>query len=212
MGSKSLAAKGFFGISGATIRNEMRQLERDGYIFQPHTSAGRVPTEKGYAFYVANYIFDGQKKKSKSKLNGAAKTRLDEIILRVDGEEELKELAKILAELSSALVILAFDSNRFYYTGLSYLYDQPEFATQAAVTTVSQALDHCDEIIPSVFQLINQEKKFLIGQENPFGAQCSFAAAPLNKGLVGMLGPLRMDYDLVFNLIDYVWQKFYAYE
>src|SRR5690606_4278561 len=41
-----------FNVSSATIRNEMAELERMGYIAQPHTSAGRVPTDKGYRFYV----------------------------------------------------------------------------------------------------------------------------------------------------------------
>src|SRR3954470_14247968 len=47
----SLLAK-VFGVSSATIRAEMAELEREGYIQQPHTSAGRVPTDKGYRFYV----------------------------------------------------------------------------------------------------------------------------------------------------------------
>src|SRR5882757_4756608 len=47
----SLLAK-VYGVSSATIRAEMAELERLGYIMQPHTSAGRVPTDKGYRFYV----------------------------------------------------------------------------------------------------------------------------------------------------------------
>ena len=47
----SLLAKAF-GVSSATVRAEMAELERMGYIHQPHTSAGRVPTDKGYRFYV----------------------------------------------------------------------------------------------------------------------------------------------------------------
>src|SRR6266576_5959743 len=49
----SLLAK-LFNVSSATIRAEMADLERLGYIMQPHTSAGRVPTDKGYRFYVNN--------------------------------------------------------------------------------------------------------------------------------------------------------------
>src|ERR1700678_3596390 len=51
----SLLAK-VFGVSSATIRAEMADLERQGYIAQPHTSAGRIPTDKGYRFYVNNII------------------------------------------------------------------------------------------------------------------------------------------------------------
>src|SRR5665213_2384600 len=51
----SLMAK-VFGVSSATIRAEMAELEHGGYIMQPHTSAGRVPTDKGYRYYVNNLI------------------------------------------------------------------------------------------------------------------------------------------------------------
>ncbi|MFO7637483.1 MAG: heat-inducible transcriptional repressor HrcA [Clostridia bacterium] len=52
VGSRSIMSNYDFGISSATIRNEMAELEQEGYISQPHTSAGRIPSEKGYRFYV----------------------------------------------------------------------------------------------------------------------------------------------------------------
>src|SRR4030065_2664531 len=52
VGSKSLAQSRNLGVSAATIRNELSKLEGMGYLFQPHTSAGRVPTDLGYRFYV----------------------------------------------------------------------------------------------------------------------------------------------------------------
>ncbi len=50
--SQLLEKKHKFGLSPATIRNEMQKLTDDGYLLQPHTSAGRVPTDKGYRFFV----------------------------------------------------------------------------------------------------------------------------------------------------------------
>jgi heat-inducible transcriptional repressor len=52
VGSKAVADQAGLGVSSATVRNEMGILEREGYIVQPHTSAGRVPTEKAYRYYV----------------------------------------------------------------------------------------------------------------------------------------------------------------
>lgn len=52
VGSRVLATKFDLGVSPATIRNTMADLEEQGLIEQPHTSAGRIPTEKGYRFYV----------------------------------------------------------------------------------------------------------------------------------------------------------------
>jgi len=58
IGSKNLLAKYDFGVSSATIRSEMSHLENEGYISQPYTSAGRVPSEKGYRLYVDNLFRD----------------------------------------------------------------------------------------------------------------------------------------------------------
>jgi len=52
VGSKAIAEKRALGISPATIRNEMAVLEEEGFITQPHTSAGRIPTDRGYRLFV----------------------------------------------------------------------------------------------------------------------------------------------------------------
>ena len=54
VGSKAIVEKYQLGVSSATIRNDMAVLEAEGYITQPHTSSGRVPTEKGYREFVDN--------------------------------------------------------------------------------------------------------------------------------------------------------------
>ena len=56
VGSRTIAKKHDIGLGSATIRNEMADLEELGYITQPHTSAGRVPSDKGYRFYVDNLM------------------------------------------------------------------------------------------------------------------------------------------------------------
>src|SRR3954465_2332506 len=53
VGSQTVTQSTGLGVSAATVRNEMSTLEREGYITQPHTSAGRVPTARGYRYYVA---------------------------------------------------------------------------------------------------------------------------------------------------------------
>jgi heat-inducible transcriptional repressor len=59
VGSSHIASAPGVGVSPATVRNEMMQLEKQGYLHQPHTSAGRVPTEKGYRFFVDNIAGPG---------------------------------------------------------------------------------------------------------------------------------------------------------
>jgi transcriptional regulator of heat shock response len=185
-------------VSSATVRNEMAELESAGYIYQPHTSAGRIPTEIGYAFYVERFVPAG-------KLAQATQKDLADILKQFSGEEAVKSLARLTAELADEAVVVAFNTNRFYYTGLSYLFAKPEFVLQAHVTSVSEVLDHCEEVMPRVFNLVNDGSRILIGQQNPFGKQCSFVAAPLfGDGIFGILGPMRMDYEKNLGFIEHI--------
>lgn len=196
VGSLKLSAGG---LSSATIRNEMMALESAGYIYQPHTSAGRVPTEKAYLFYVENFV-----KSKEIKSEKEIQKKLERIAKNFSGEERLKGLARAVAEQAEEAVILAFNSHRLYFTGLSYLFAKPEFEEQAQVTSVSDILDRCEEVMPRVIDLI-QRQRILIGRKNPFGAQCSFLAAPiLKEGLFGLLGPMRMDYEKNLGIINQI--------
>ena len=110
VGSKLIAAEKNFEVSSATIRNEMAELEREGLILQPHTSAGRVPTEKGYQYYIDNFLA-GEKLSIKER-NDLEKAAAGE------SRESLKNLAKELAEISGLGVMVAFSKQDVYYTGL----------------------------------------------------------------------------------------------
>ena len=96
VGSKILAAMPGMDCSSATIRNEMADLEEMGYILQPHTSAGRIPSDAGYRFYVDNMMREQQEKldKRENELN-----KKEELLLeKVDRVEDLlKNVAKTLA-------------------------------------------------------------------------------------------------------------------
>src|SRR3954467_11182420 len=59
VGSQTIARSRHLGVSSATVRNDMTVLERDGYIVQPHTSAGRIPTDRGYRYFVDHFTDQG---------------------------------------------------------------------------------------------------------------------------------------------------------
>ena len=107
--SGMLMEKCKLGVSPATIRNDMVELEEEGYIIQPHTSAGRVPSELAYELELLEISKD---KKS---------LRDNEIILldNLFSHEEAgaKQTAKAIAELSNGAVFWAFHKNDLYYTG-----------------------------------------------------------------------------------------------
>ncbi len=89
VGSRTISKYADLQLSSATIRNEMADLVEMGYIFQPHTSAGRVPTDKGYRFYVDNLMSEKEREIQEKE---------DLIIEKADKlEEVLKQAARLLA-------------------------------------------------------------------------------------------------------------------
>ncbi|HZJ41202.1 MAG TPA: hypothetical protein VFD16_02985 [Candidatus Saccharimonadales bacterium] len=193
-------------ISPATVRNEMMELEEEGFIYQPHTSAGRMPTEIAYELLLAA-IKDGKKKRSLKEVD--AKNLED--IFKKEGVA-LRQTAKAISELAGGAVFWAFNKNDLYYTGLSNLFSQPEFKQVDAVCDVSGIIDRMEEIIDDIFEELPEGEQTLIGSKNPFG---NFLSAILVKyrhegahGLFGILGPMRMDYSHNLALAEFIKKKF----
>jgi len=202
VGSGLLVGKSKLDVSSATVRNELSELEKEGFIYQPHTSAGRVPTEKGYRYYIENFMDKRELKTTETMpFNEVLKNSLVQ-------DMALKSLAKQMVEFSKETVIVAFDKNNVYYTGIANLFGKPEFADPNMVSNLSEVIDHLDEVVNKVFDQIN-DVQILIGSENPFGTDC---AAILGKyqmkdkrdGLFIILGPMRMEYDRNLALVEYV--------
>lgn len=188
-----------FDVSSATMRNEMADLEKEGYIYQPHTSAGRVPTEQAYAFYIENFLQD---KELSTKIK---KDILKEVKKAEDKIGKIKKMARQIADISNETVLVAFAPNSIYYTGLSNLFSKPEFANPEIICGLSEIIDHLDEVMHEIFNKI-ENLEILIGKENPFGNDCSSILAPYSlskkeKGILGILGPMRMDYNSNVSLL-----------
>jgi len=188
-------------VSSATIRNEMAALENNGLIYQPHTSAGRVPTEKAYKYYLDKFF-------KPKKLPKAVEKDLFNYEKKQEKSQQVKQLAKNLAEMSQVAVYLAFDKNNFFYTGISFLFKQPEFCQVNLVISLSDIIDHLDEIICENFDDLRKEVQVLIGSDNPFIDQGSTVVGPFDwqgkEGVMGLLGPMRMDYEAQYSLVDAV--------
>ncbi|MBI5621322.1 hypothetical protein HY933_00455 [Candidatus Falkowbacteria bacterium] len=204
IGSQLLVDKYKLGVSPATVRTVLAELEADGYIHQPHTSAGRVPTEKAYRFYVDHFLSSKDVKESEQKLLEAAFKKLAD-----QPQPAIKELAKHLAELSDSLVFVGFGPYDLYYTGLSNIFSQPEFRDSGVVYDLSRVVDHLDDVMVKVFMMDMAELQIMIGSRNPFGNMCSAVVSRYQfgsdeRGVFGLLGPLRMDYDGNVGLVTYV--------
>jgi transcriptional regulator of heat shock response len=204
VGSKSLAENRELDVSSATIRNDMAELETEGYIFQPHTSAGRVPTTKGYQYFVDHFV-TADKQPSKNHQQQLEKGLHD---FKQYQPEAVKSIAKATAELVDGAVFVGFSHMNVYYTGLSNLFRQPEFREQNLLYGMSQIIDHLDLVLAQLFDQTKDDTLIMIGDRNPFGKDCGALVTPYkNKkthGMIGILGPIRMDYQRNASVLNYV--------
>jgi heat-inducible transcriptional repressor len=196
----SLLAKAF-GVSSATVRSEMAELEKLGYIHQPHTSAGRVPTDKGYRYYV-NQLAEDQELPKEHRAQRALTARVQSAGLP---EQTIRSAVDTLVELTHNLG-LATIGNQLYMSGLSNLFGQPEFMHPGQVQEVARLLDN---IQPWLYEAApNKPLSVYIGRENPIGAAagCSliisrFRSPFSDSSYIGILGPTRQSYRDVMNLV-----------
>lgn len=202
----SLLAK-LFSVSSATVRADMAELERLGYIMQPHTSAGRVPTDKGYRFYV-NTLADAHQNAGELRAERALTARV-----QTGGvpEHTIRNAVDTLVELTHNLGIATI-GNQLYMSGLSNLFGQPEFMQASQVRQVAQLLDNLEPWLHEAAP--NQPLSVYIGRENPIGrsAGCSliiskFRSPYSDHSYIGVLGPTRQSYRDVMQLVRFAGQS-----
>jgi len=198
----SLLAK-VFNVSSATIRAEMAELERFGLIGQPHTSAGRVPTDKGYRYYV-NSLAETQNLVSEHRAERA-------LTARVQGggmpDRTIRNAVDTLVELTHNLG-LATIGDQLYMSGLSNLFGQPEFVHGAHVQQIAGLLDNLEPWLKEAAP--NEPLSVYIGAENPIGRSAGasliisrFRSPFSDRSYIGVLGPTRQQYRDVMNLVSH---------
>ena len=138
--SQELAQNFRLGAGPATVRNEMLRLDQLGYLEQPHTSAGRVPTDKGYRFFVDNLL-------AEVDLKDTEKRAIKKIFANLDDEEKfIRELSKIISHLTGSLAGAGiFDEKIFYESGLAEVLKEPEFQETEYMQQFGQLVDNLEE-------------------------------------------------------------------
>ncbi len=201
VGSHLLAK--IFQVSSATIRAEMAELERSGYITQPHTSAGRIPTDKGYRFYVNQTTEEGQLERTPQRAERALSARIGEGSVP---ERAIRNTVDTLVELTHNLGIATI-GKQLYMSGLSNLFGQPEFMHPGQVQEVARLLDNLEPWLREAAP--NQPLSVYIGSENPIGRNsgCSliiskFRSPYSDRSFIGVLGPTRQSYREVMSLVE----------
>lgn len=201
----SLLAK-VFGVSSATIRAEMAALEEAGYIAQPHTSAGRVPTDKGYRAYV-NELSETREEEPSKLLDRNARAIDARVATYHDrADRAIRSAVDSLCEITHNLGIATI-GDQLYMSGMGNLFSQPEFATNpASVQQVARLLDNLEPWLRETAP--NEPLNVFIGTENPIGrnSQASliisrFRSPYSDRSYIGVLGPTRQDYAKVMRLV-----------
>ena len=196
----SLLAK-VFNVSSATIRAEMAELERMGLIHQPHTSAGRVPTDRGYRYYV-NSLAEAPEEPAERRAERALAARVEHGGVP---ERMIRNAVDTLVELTHNLG-LATIGNQLYISGLSNLFGQPEFMSGNQVQQVAGLLDNLEPWLREAAP--NEPLSVYIGQENPIGRTAGasliisrFRSPYSDHSYIGVLGPTRQQYRDVMTLV-----------
>lgn len=203
VGSVTLAK--LFGVSSATIRSEMARLEDLGMIAQPHTSAGRIPTDKGYRFYVNQ--LSSEREEAAPQLPDRTTRVIDARVATQASRTDraIRSAVDSLVELTHNLG-LATIGDQLYMNGMGNLFSQPEFASTKHVQQIARLLDNLEPWLREARP--NEPLNVYIGSENPIGKSSEasliisrFRSPYSDNSYIGVLGPTRQDYARVMRLV-----------
>jgi len=175
-------------VSCPTIRNEMADLTDQGYLVQPHTSAGRIPSERGYRFFV-DYFIKGRVARPARKGNKR--------------NVNLKDAAQEVSLRTRDLVIFVDEDGEVKYTGLKRVLKNPEFETRSAMLSMIEELERFQNHSDMLMMGMDEEIEILIGSENSFfeDQKYSMILSGLSVGSIAIMGPMRMNYQKNIELL-----------
>lgn len=205
VGSKDLVDKYEFDLSPATIRNEMQILEKEGYIHQPHTSAGRVPTDKGFRYFVNELMH-----RFKLSMKQQEMLRHELQKLQLAHAEMGRRLAKLLSEQTEQASFALFPDD-LATVGISNLLANPALPPEDAkeIATFFDTIDeHADTLIK---EYAGEDAQAFIGKEvvlsktSDYSMLVSGVELPSGKkGVIGLIGPKSMKYPKNISLMEYI--------
>jgi transcriptional regulator of heat shock response len=195
-------------ISSATVRNILAELENDGYLTHPHTSSGRVPTQRGYRYFVDFLMQEIQLlEEERQRIQKEYEAGIAEF------GELLERTTEIVSDLTHCASIVTLDGAPGTYVcrGTNYLAEQVGAENIQKMAEILRALEAKERIIELIRRDIDRKIKIYIGQEtdcNEF-ADCAVAVSRFQtrhgpSGRIAVVGPTRMDYQRVVSALEYV--------
>lgn len=215
--SKFLAEKFHPKLSSATIRAELQELVEEGYLYQPHTSAGRLPTDKGYRLFINELMKPLPLKLQEEDL---IKNFLEDIKSNLKKNISLanRRLIKILSEISNELVMVGFpEQDEFYYEGIPYLLQKPEFREVRQLQGIFEIIERFKSHLADFVEEESDDSKIkvFVGRENPFcdygdysmiisRLEFPFLLSETESEIFAILGPRRMKYNRNISLFNFI--------
>lgn len=207
VGSEIIERKYDLGVSPATIRIEMVKLTEAGYLKQPHTSAGRVPTSMGFRLYIAELMKEKQ-------LSVTAEVSIKEKLWqeRYKRERLLREAVKALASRCDMLGLATDEEGQLYYAGAANILDWPEFYDIDVTRFVLSLFDENPRLQEIIGKAVGADPiHILFGEDLGFENLRStgfvftrYEVDPEKEGVIGVIGPARMNFALVLPYVKYV--------
>lgn len=205
VGSKFIAR--ILGLSSATIRGVMFELERAGYVKQPHTSAGRIPTDLGYRRYVDNVMCVAELPEEGLFSEAERSVREKRFF-----EEIIEASSRAISKITNYTGIALSPNNRLYFDGTYRLLEQPEFMELEMARNFLRAVEEREEIVHIMNQGLAEIGTVIhIGRENRFEelSGCTIITSTYKfenriSGSLGVIGPMRMNYEEVVPAVRFL--------
>ena len=197
-----------FSLSSSTIRNIFAELEDEGLLTHPHTSAGRVPTNKGYRYYVDVLLSQAELlDDEKQRIIKEYKKEIREL------DEALENTSEVISAITHYTSIVSFLEweDKLFYNGISFVLEQPEFHDHKRISFLIRMIEQKEKLLNIINRDFSGKIKIYIGDEIGFPEidNCSLVVSTYNVkkrpiGRLAILGPMRMEYEHIIPTLGYV--------
>ena len=197
-----------FNLSSATIRNIFAELENEGYLTHPYTSGGRIPTNKGYRYYVDFLLRQMQLLDAeKSRIMKEYHHKITQL------EEALEKTSEVISSVThcAGIVSLLEWQDKLFYKGISQVLDEPEFHDYEKIRYFIKMIEDKGSLLEIINRDLADKINVYIGDElNCQGMEsCSLIVSSYNlkdkpSGRLAVLGPKRMKYNHVISSLEYI--------
>ncbi len=197
-----------FDLSPATIRNIFAELEEANYLTHLYTSGGRVPTKKGYRYYVDFLLSQTELvDEEKEQITREYKRKINRV------EDALDKTTEIISTIThyAGIIYLPEWQDRFFYKGISLVLNQPEFEDYQKIRLFIKIIEDKQYLLNIINRDFTDRVKVYIGDELGCAEMesCSLVVSNYrlkdkSLGRLAVLGPMRMEYKHAIPVLEYI--------